>query len=99
HGVLTLRRWGDLLNAAGGLAVVPDVDGGRLDAQGRQRGADLAAMVAAVVQHLRQANADRGAGLRVVLVPPDNDGVRIGMLREEPRPFVRVPLRDRPQVA
>ena len=43
----------DLISAADGLAVVPDVDQRGLDPERREGGADLAAVVGSVVDHLR----------------------------------------------
>src|SRR5262249_34529650 len=90
---------GDLRDAADGLPVVPDVDRWWLHIEGRQGGAHLAAMVAAVVKRLGQPDAHRRAGLRTVFVCPDDHGVRVRAPGEQPQPFVRMAFRDRPELA
>src|SRR5262245_15728852 len=85
---------GDLRDAADRLAVVPHVDGRWLHPERRQGRADLAPVIASVVEDLRQADADRGARLRAVLVAADHNGIRFRTLGEEPRPLVRMRLGD-----
>jgi hypothetical protein len=60
---------------------LPDVDVRRLGAKARKGGADLASVVRAVVQRLRQPDARGGATLEAVVVELPGDGVGIGVLR------------------
>ncbi len=51
---------------------VPHVDLGRLDAKRRQRGADLAAVVGAVVEELGESDAPQGVAHRTVVAVADH---------------------------
>jgi len=84
--------------AADGVAVLPHADLGRLDAERRERRADLAAMVAPVMNHLRQPDALRGA-VDGAIVPVDlEDLVGVRIRGQDSWPCGGVALHRRPEV-
>jgi hypothetical protein len=56
-------------------------------------------MVRPVVQGLRQADADRRVGLGSVIAMPLQDGVRVGIVRQDLRPGGAVTLHGGPELS
>src|SRR5438477_5336558 len=81
-----LRR-GDLLGATVLGPKFPDVDVGRLDADRRQDGADLAAVIGPVVQRLRKTNAGGRLVRRPIRPTPHDETIGIVELCDDARPF------------
>src|SRR5438034_2594772 len=85
------RGW-DLDDAAILFAEVPDIDGRRFHAERREDRADLAPMIRPVVDRLREPDRNGGMGLGPVVAVTHDDGVRIDVLCQEPRPGGAVSL-------
>src|SRR5437879_5330952 len=68
----------------------PDVDLRRLDADRRQRGGDLAAVIRAMVDRLCEPNAKRRVTVRPVIAMANEDRVRIRVIADERRPCLAV---------
>ena len=77
---------------------VPDVDERRFHAERREGGADLAPMIRPVVQRLREPDADGRVGLGPVVAVPFQDGVRVGIVRQDRRPGGAVALHRGPEL-
>src|SRR5207244_8506307 len=76
-------------------AELPHVDVGRPDAEGGEDGADLAAVIGAVVKRLGETNPGRGAVRGAVGTLTDDHAVRIIELRANTRPRRAVQLHHR----
>src|ERR687888_1484191 len=74
-------RW-DLDHAPVLVGEVPEVDGRGFQPDRGERRADLAPMVGAVVEGLREPDAYGGMSLRPVVAPPHRDGVGVQLLRQ-----------------
>ena len=86
-------------DAPDGEAELPGVDRRRLDAERRQRRADLAPVVGAVVERLRKADPDRRLlPVAIVLVDLLEDRVGVEVAGQEIGPFRVVPLHRGPQL-
>src|SRR5437879_389264 len=93
-----IKTWGDLDDPTRLDPEVPDVDAWGVHRERRERGADLAPMIGAVVQRLREPNPDRGVPLvPVVLVDLVHHRVRVEVLRQQLRPENAVVLHRDPK--
>src|SRR5688500_12629814 len=91
-------RGGGLKGASVLLTKAPKVDFRRLDAEARERGADLASVIGARVKGLREPDAERRMTLGSVVAMPDHDGIRIEILTQQGRPGWSVLGHCRPEL-